>query len=168
MQQTDPDTVELIIVLAVFGGVMLFGLCIQAFVCWITAKTAAAIPQQFREVEPGLVWLLLIPCFPLVWNFFVFPKIASGYQRYFHAMGQYQHGDCGAGLALWFCLCAVFSVVPIVQYIASLAWFILVIILLVKFWDLKGQAERAAGGIVPTFATASAPLKKVDPTNPYA
>lgn len=168
MQQTDPDTMELIIVLAVMAGAMLIGLGIQAFICWIAARTAAAVPPQFREVEPGLVWLLLIPCFSLVWNFFVFPKIANGYQRYFHAIGQPQHGDCGAGLALWFCLCAVFSVVPIVQYIAALAWLILVIILLVKFWDLKGHAERAGAGIVPTYATASAPLKRVDPTNPYA
>jgi hypothetical protein len=168
MQQTDPELIELIVVLAVMAGAMLIGLGIQAFICWVTAKTAAAIPRQFREVEPGLVWLLLIPCFPLVWNFFVFPKIASGYQRYFHATGNHQNGDCGAGLALWFCLCAVFSVVPLVQYVAALAWFVLVIILLVKFWDLKGQVERGAAGIVPTYATPSAPLKKVDPTNPYA
>lgn len=170
LAQSDDEIAGMISVgiLLVFGTVMIaVVLAINAFICWLVSKTAAAIPPQFREIEPGSVWLLMIPCFPIVWNFFVYPRIASGYQRYFQATGNYQNGDCAAQLAQWYCLCVVFSVIPLVNYIAGPASFVLLIITMVKFWDYKGQAERGPANVTPTYATASAPLKK-DPANPYA
>ncbi len=63
----------------------------------------------------------------------------------------------------------IFSVLPLVQYIAGPASFVLLVIMLVKFWDFKGQAERGpVAGVNPPYATAAAPMKKIDPTNPYA
>lgn len=169
MAQNDPEFVEMIVVLVIAGIAFTIGIGIQVFTCWVTAKTAAAIPPQFREIEPGMVWLLLIPCFAIVWNFFVFPKIASGYQRYFAATGNYHNGDCGASVALWYCLCVVFSMIPYLGAIPGIASFVLLIVMLVKFWGLKAQAESGpAVGFNPPYATPSFPVKKIDPTNPYA
>lgn len=165
LAQTDEEMIQAVVTIVFVLVAMAIGLAIQVFICWVAYKTAAAIPPQYREVEPGLVWLLLIPCFAVVWNFFVYPKISNGYKRFFQDAGVYHNGDCAAGIALWYCLCVIFSMIPYLGVIPGFASLILLILMLVKFWDYKGQAER---GYVPTYAAPAPIAKKSDPTNPYA
>jgi hypothetical protein len=49
-------------------------------VCYLLYTALLALPQQHRRMDPGLVWLLLIPLFNLVWNFFVFLRVPESYQ----------------------------------------------------------------------------------------
>lgn len=97
------------------------------------------IPREHRLMEPGMVWLLLIPLFNLVWMFFVYIRLAKSYQNAFAAMGRHDQGDCGEKLALMYCICSVASVIPFVGCIAGPASLILWIIVLVKFAGLKNE-----------------------------
>jgi hypothetical protein len=77
-----------------------------------------------------MVWLLMIPCFSLVWNFFVFQQLADSYKAYFASIGRTDVGDCGKGIGLGYAICAIFC---------GPAALVLLIIYLVKVMDLKSQ-----------------------------
>ena len=55
---------EVIIIVCIF----LIPIVINAFICLLLQRCFERIPQQFRQQQPGMVWLLLIPCFSLVWG----------------------------------------------------------------------------------------------------
>ncbi len=103
-----------------------------------------AIPQAHRKMEPGLVWLLLIPLFSLVWIFFVYVRLAKSFQGAYAAMGRTDQGDCGEKLALIFCISCVAACIPLVNCIAFPAAVILLIVVLVKFAGLKNGLPKAA------------------------
>src|SRR5689334_14549782 len=71
-----------------------FGLIVTVVVCALLYNAQSAIPPEHRRIEPGMVWLLLIPLFGLIWNFFVFQRIPESYQSYFYSMGRTDVGDC--------------------------------------------------------------------------
>jgi hypothetical protein len=122
------------------------GYAILALICWLLSSALAAIPQEYRDMEPGMVWLLLIPLFPLVWNFFVYRRIPSSFQKYFAAQGVTDRGDCGDSIGLWYSICVVLGCIPCVNYIAGPAALILLIIFLVKITGMKGQVKAATAG----------------------
>jgi hypothetical protein len=135
-----------------FAGILSFaliGIVINVVVCLLLYNALNAIPPQFRRQEPGLVWLLLIPLFHLVWNFFVFPKIGESYRDFFHSIGRADVGDGGRGIGLAFSICAACMIVPCVNIFTGLAALVLLIIFLVKIYNLKGQIPT--GGFPPTM-----------------
>lgn len=125
----------IIFVAALIG--LAIGLAIAAVICWLISGCLKLLPQECREMEPGMVWLLMIPLFNLVWNFFVFPKTSRSFQRYFAAKGRTEFGDCGEKIGLWCAICYVLCVVPCVNYVAGPAALVLLIIYLVKVVGLK-------------------------------
>ena len=157
MHGGDVDAVAAVLALGalVFGGGLIVGLAILAVVSWLVSTCYKRIPAQFREMEPGMVWLLMIPCFHVVWNFFVFPKLARSYQAYFASVGRTDVGDCGAGLAMAYCVCAACALISFVPYIgclglvALLAALVLLIIVLVKAWDLKNRIPESTASAPP-------------------
>ncbi len=52
MAQNDAELVELIVILVFVAIAMVVGLGIQAFICWLTSKTAAAIPPRATSTRP--------------------------------------------------------------------------------------------------------------------
>jgi hypothetical protein len=97
------------------------------------------IPPRFRKLEPGLVWLLLIPCFSLVWNFFVYPRLAESFKAYFDSVGDGWVGDCGRDLALGYAICAAVSIIPYLGCLTGIAALVLLILFLVKANELKNR-----------------------------
>ncbi len=146
-----------LLLLGVILVLCLVALAVGIFLTWMVSKVAAAVPPEHREVEPGQVWLLLIPCFNLVWNFFVFPKISRGLAKAIAARGLNDPGDAGEQIGLWFCICiaaniplAALGQVPIVgipfalgSMAAGIGGLVLYILWLVKAWDLKKELEAA-------------------------
>lgn len=93
-------------IMMMVGFALLIGIAISCVICFIISSCFKRIPQQFREMEPGMVWLLLIPCFGIIWNFFVWIKLSKSYQAYFQSEGVTDVGDCGYNLNLAFCIVA--------------------------------------------------------------
>jgi hypothetical protein len=117
------------------------------------------VPREHRKQEPGLVWLLLIPCFNYVWNFFVFPRLAQSYRSYFESVGRTDVGDCGEMLGMMFSIMvaasgglALVSWIPIIGLISMLncligpASLVVLIMFLVKANGLKQQIPPEASG----------------------
>lgn len=153
--QMDPDAAAAMIagILFVMALALIIGLAINVIICLLLHKSLSRLPQECRQLDPpGLVWLLLIPFFNYIWNFFVFLRIPESYQRYFAMQGRGEEfGDCGRTLGMWFaCLSAgsfLGSFVPFVNClsaVAGLASLIVLIIFLVKVWGLRGEVPEGA------------------------
>jgi len=152
---TDPlDQFMSIGMIALSLGFLLVGLGILVAVCWFMASVFKRIPPQFREMEPGLVWLLLIPCFSLIWNFFVFPKASRSLKAYFDSVGDTTVADCGAGLAMAYCILSAVSLLPYVGCLTGIASLVVLIIYLVRVNELKNRIPETAalgGGATPQY-----------------
>ena len=140
-----------VILLAVFGVLALLGLAIYIFVLYKLSSCFARIPPPFRQMEPGQVWLLLIPCFNIVWNFFVYQKLSDSYKSYFNATGRYEVGDCGKAIGLAYCICTCCSLIPYLGILPAIAALVLLIIYVVKALSFKAMIPEnaAAAGFNP-------------------
>lgn len=130
---------------------ILISMAIAVVICWFLSSCLERVPAEHRKQQPAMVWLLLIPCFAIVWNFFVYPKIAESYKSYFDSMGRTDVGDCGRNLGLWYsilgCVSLVLGIIPFVNFVNCLlspATLVLWIIFLIKAGTLKSQIPVAA------------------------
>jgi hypothetical protein len=142
-------TLELLVIFTILS-VLLVCAAVPAILAFVVLNR---IPPQFRRQEPGLAFLLLIPLFASVWNFFVHPKIAESLKAYFDAQGSHAHGDCGRSLALAFCICSVGSFVPLLGLAAGPAALVLLILFYVKTFELSALIPK---GLSPLNATTAA------------
>ena len=76
------------VMFGIIAVVFLVMLVIWAGICYMLYISLQAVPPEHRKMPPGQVWLLLIPLFNLVWNFFVFQRIPESYQSFFHSRGR--------------------------------------------------------------------------------
>jgi hypothetical protein len=115
-------------------AVMLLLAAIPAILAYLILKR---VPPAYRKQDPALSFLLLIPFFSLVWAFFVHPRVAASLKAYFDAQGAHEHGDCGATLALWSCILAVCSLIPLLGMLAGLSSLVLLIVFYVKAFEFS-------------------------------
>lgn len=141
MDHFNPDTfgaVAVIIGVAIFL-VIYFG--VLALICHLVSKCYKAIPAKHRAMEPGMVWLLMIPCFNIIWNFWVYQGLSKSYKAYFDSEGDNTVGDCYAQMALIYCIVNCFRVIPYLGILAWLGAVVLLIVYLVKVYDLKAKIK---------------------------
>jgi hypothetical protein len=154
----DLEPAEQAIVLIVGSLAFLVLLGITVAIIYLHYKLLSAVPPEFREMEPSMVWLLLIPCFNLIWLFFVHTRIPRSYQNYFHERGRFDVGDCGAGIGIAYSICAVLVSIPCLNYVT--VWFcgpaalVLLIIYFVKLFGLKQELESGHAGAFDTGSEA--------------
>ena len=140
--------------LMVICAMVVVGLLIGGAICYLLYKDLAAIPEEHQKQSPAMVWLLLIPLVNIVWNFFVFPKIAESFKSYFDSVNVLDVDDCGKQLSMFLCYCVVAMVVvsfisnilPILgtlNCLLSPAALVLLIMVLVKFNSLKNRIGQA-------------------------
>jgi len=132
------------IVLSVYLIIAGIALCVHIVVCFFLFKFYKRVPPQFRIMEPGLVWLLLIPCFNLVWNFFVYIRLSRSLKKYFNSVGNQTVGDCGEGLGLAFSICEAATIIPCLGMLTGVGALVLVILYLVKANQLSQQIPQTA------------------------
>jgi hypothetical protein len=125
-------------------GIAFVALLIGIAIIWFLQTCYARIPREHRKMEPGMVWLLLIPLFNIIWMFFVYIRLAKSYQSAYAALGRHDVGDCGEKLALYMCIASVASAIPFVGCIAGPASLVLWIVVMVKFAGLKSELPAAA------------------------
>lgn len=117
----------------------LVGLAIAIAIILFLSNCLKRVPVPYRKMEPGMVWLLIIPLFNLVWNFFVYKAISESYQSYFQSQGRTDVGDCGKSLGLAYCICSCVCIIPVVNMLAGIVALVLFIMCLVKFSGYKNQ-----------------------------
>ena len=133
------------------------GTAINAVVCLLLYNAQMAVPQEHRKIEPNMIWLLLIPLFNLVWNFFVFLRIPESYQSAFAVRGAPHKGVGERNNGLAYSICAACSIIPCINILTGLASLVLVIIFLVQIYNLKTQLQAAIGGGFPVIPSTNPP-----------
>ena len=123
---------------------MAISLAINIAICALHYSCLSRLPAEHRKMEPWQVWLLLIPIFNFFWNFMVYQRIPESYQSYFAAKGIDGSGDCGKNLGLWYSICVIGAFVPCAGYVAAPASLVLMIIFIVKEFELRGKIPQAA------------------------
>jgi len=83
-------------------AVVAYGLLIV--VCLLLQSCFRRVPPEYRQMAPGKVWLLLIPCFNLLWLFVVCSKLARSFKLCFDAHMITDVGSCGYTLSLAWCI----------------------------------------------------------------
>lgn len=139
----DPSSEEGILlglgVMAIVLIPILIGLAINILICFLIYSGQKRVPEEHRELEPVLVWLLLIPCFHFIWNFVVFPKVSRSMKSYFDSEEDYSVGDCGAQMGLFYAISVVATLIPYLNCIALLAGIVFLIIYVIKITELKSR-----------------------------
>lgn len=130
--------------LVIFFVFFLFGFAVNIVVVFLLYSDFERVPRNFRKLEPGLVWLLLIPCFNLVWNFFVIPRLSESFKAYFDSIGDTSVGNCGRDLGFGYAIVTAASVIPFVGCLTGIVSLVLLILFLVKANELKNRIPRTA------------------------
>ena len=144
MHPMDPMTV-IRLISGVVGMSFLIGLLVVHIIIIIFVyNDYQSVPPSFRKLEPGLVWLLLIPCFNVVWNFFVIPRLTESFKAYFDSIGDTSVGDCGRVLGFGYAISTASSAIPFVSCLTGIVSLVLMILFLVKANELKNRIPRTA------------------------
>jgi hypothetical protein len=130
------------VVIVAFVAFVLY-LAVKGTICYLIIQSLQRVPAEHRRIEPAMIWLLLIPCFSLIWNFFVFRRVPDSFASYFAAQGQSDVGDCGKTLGTWYAGLSVAGVaIPLYGAAAGIAALVLLILSLVKYNELKQRIDR--------------------------
>jgi len=138
---------------------LVIALAVSAVVCYLFYIALKRVPDEHRKMAPGLVWLLMIPFFNLIWNFFVLLRIPDSYKSSFDSVGRTDVGDCGRGIGLAAAICVVCGLIPVVGGLAGLAALVLLIIFFVKIFGLRGQIPAEASGQAAAASVGPAPVE---------
>ncbi len=106
-----------------------------------------------RTMDPGMVWLLLVPIFHLIWSFFVVMALAKSLGNEFRRRGIPSPDPLpGQSIGMAMCICGCCSVVPLLNLLAGPAAFILWVI----YWVKIAEFSRVLDLPVPAYPAPSA------------
>jgi hypothetical protein len=133
---------ELAVIGIIIGSVLIIPVIINVVICLFLQESFKRIPPEFRKQQPGMIWLLVIPCFSLVWNFFVFPRLSQSFKAYFSSVNRTDVGDCQENIRIAYSVCCVATVIPYLGCLADIGALVLLIIYLIKTNELKNQIPQ--------------------------
>lgn len=118
---------------------VLFLLCLQ--------KALARCHPDNRAMNPGSVWLNLVPCLNVVWQFLTVIWVADSLDREFRDRRLRGDGDYGKGIGLASCVLNLLGNIPYIGLLFGLAGLVCFVVYWVKIAGLSRQlAEDDAGG----------------------
>jgi hypothetical protein len=120
-----------------FAVIFLIMIGVALGILTLVAKAMAGVPDKYRPMNPGQVFLLIVPLFNLYWNFRVFEPMMQGYTDALTAKKLPVNGDGGVGMAKWYSIVNILCMVPLLNLLAAPAVLILFIMILVRAFDAK-------------------------------
>jgi hypothetical protein len=126
----------------------LFGLLIS----FLLRMNFLRIPAEHRKMDPDKLWYGAIPFYNAYLFFQFTDALSNSYKSYFDSVGDTSVGDCGKQIGNWFCIAFAVSYIFIIPTlnclgpVVSLALLILLIIYLVKIFELRNKIPETPGG----------------------
>ncbi len=119
-------------VLLIYGVAIAVGIVIQIFFLLSLSKCLKEISPRNRRMEPGQVWLNLIPCFNLVWMILTILRIADSLRDEYEDRGLRGDGDFGRTMG-------------IVYYVSQFVCGIVALIFFILYWmKIAGYTKELA------------------------
>ncbi|MBU3713870.1 MAG: hypothetical protein FGM46_02875 [Ferruginibacter sp.] len=97
------------------------------------------ISPQNRSVDPGNVWLMLIPFFNLIYAFILYPKISESVANEYASRGLPPQDDFGKSLGVIMPILSLCSFIPFLGGLAGIANLVIWIIFWSKMSGYKKQ-----------------------------
>jgi hypothetical protein len=97
-----------------------------------------------RAMAPGLVWLMLIPLFNVIWHFFVVINVAKSLGAEFQKRGITEEPKPGQTIGLVMCILAACGIIPFLGILCSLGALVCWIIYWVKIAGFSGKIAAPA------------------------
>ena len=134
---TFPTGLESLVMLIVFGIIL-----IPAIFYLITLQnTLKAVSPENRKMEPGMVWLLLIPLFNIIWNFIVVNRMADSIQAELQKKGAGVTERPAYNVGIAMCIIGCVTWIPVVGGLVSIVGLICWIIYWIKIAEFKKKIE---------------------------
>jgi hypothetical protein len=136
-----PDNFDFLFVLVSLGCILL-GLGVMLFVTFLlsVARVLANVAPDHRRIEPGQVWLNLIPGFGVVWLPITVDRVAESLKYEFESRGVIERGqNYGRNVGLAALVLAVFGVIP---YLGMLSLFAAFVCWVIYWIQLNGFSRR--------------------------
>lgn len=145
------DTVTIIRVVAGLVFVGMFVL-VGVFFLLTLSRALRRCSLSSRTMEPGMVWLMLVPLVNLVWQFFVVSALSNSLGNEFRARGIVNvEPEPGKAIGIGMCVCAVCSIIPLLNLLALPAHLVLLIIYWAKIAGYSRLLDGAPGvNVVPS------------------
>ncbi|WP_109488798.1 hypothetical protein [Occallatibacter savannae] len=134
---------------AVFLSFFAIGIAVAIFYILTLSRALNKCHPASRTMEPGMVWLLLIPLFNLIWNFFVVQAMTKSLANEFRLRNiPNADPEPGKTIGLAMAICGACSIIPLVNMITGLVYIVLWIIYWIKiagFSQILDQVPASAG-----------------------
>jgi hypothetical protein len=123
-----------------------FGFCLIPTIFYLLTlqNTLHEVSYENRKMQPGQVWLTLIPLFGIIWQFIIVNNIADSLKLEF-AQRNINVGEDrpGIGIGLAYCILVCCGIIPFLGILTGLAGFICWIIYWVKIGDFKTRLQQS-------------------------
>jgi hypothetical protein len=140
----DVTTIIRIVAGIVFLGVLAIGIAYIAFLSGLLAKCSPAA----RTMQPGMVWLMLVPLFNLIWSFIVVNALSESLAKEFGLRKlPLLEPKPGKPVGIAMAVSGACSIIPLVNLLAMPAHLILWIMYWVKMAGYSRCLEQVATGI---------------------
>jgi hypothetical protein len=101
-------------------------------------------------MQPGMMWLLLIPLLNLIWNFLAVNAISDSLGNEFRLRGlRNVEPQPGKSIGMPMAICGACSLIPILGILASLAYLVLWIMYWIKVSSFSKMLDQAPTVIAP-------------------
>jgi ABC-type antimicrobial peptide transport system permease subunit len=134
-----------VVLFVILGIALLVGLIINIFFLLTLSKALSRCSPRNRIMEPGQVWLNLIPFFSLVWIFITVNRISESLSNEYYDRGWDRGGeDYGKNVGLTYCIMILLSIIPYCGSIFGLVGLVCFILYWVKIAGFSARlASRA-------------------------
>ncbi len=132
-----------------FLGFLVIGIAIAIFYILTLSRALGKCRPSAKTMEPGMLWLLLIPLFNLIWNFFVVLALAKSLGNEFRLRNiPNQESEPGKTIGMAMAVCGACSIIPLVNILTGIVYIVLWIIYWIKiagFSQILDQVPASSG-----------------------
>jgi hypothetical protein len=133
----------LAVMLVVVGVVVLVAIVIAIFFLLTLSKALSRCSPDNRTMEPAMVWLNLIPCLNIVWQFVTVIRVSESLDNEFYARGYDRGDDYGKNIGISYCVLNLMGWIPYLGVVFSLAGLVCFILYWVKIAGFSKQLASA-------------------------
>ena len=134
---------------ALFLTFFAIGIAVAIFYILTLSRALKKCHPASRTMEPGMLWLLLVPLFNLIWNFFVVQAMARSLGAEFRLRNiPNAEPEPGKSIGLAMAICGACSIIPLVNLLTGIVYLALWIIYWIKiagFSQILDQVPASAG-----------------------
>ena len=124
-----------------------------AYIITISNMFKKCAPNS-RTMQPGMVWLLLVPFLNLIWNFMVVNAVSDTLTNEFRLRGvQNFEPNPGKQIGMPMAICGACGIIPILGILASLVYLVLWIVYWVKISGFSKMLDQTPAVVMPATAT---------------